>query len=118
MGASGTFDITSQPFALHRLLATIQDLCCPSCEFVPVTDQTLIAAKIGPWMNLPLWLPDTPDHQDLFGINTDRAQPAGLCSRPLVKTLGPLLDWDRTRRDVPLATLLTAAQEARLLQNT
>lgn len=48
LGASGTFDITSQPCALLRLLTTIQDRCCASCEFVPVTDQTLIAAKIGP----------------------------------------------------------------------
>lgn len=113
--ASGIFNITSQPFDLFHLFSEIQALSGTPSTLVPLSDQAFVDAKVGPWMNLPLWLPDDPDHAHFFDISTARARAAGLTTRPLDQTLCPLLDWDRTRRTMPLATGLTPAQEALLL---
>jgi 2'-hydroxyisoflavone reductase len=113
--ASGIFNVTSTPFDLFHLFSEIQALSGTPSTLVPLPDQAFVEAKVGPWMNLPLWLPDDPDHTYFFDISTTRARTAGLTTRPLDQTLCPLLDWDRARRTIPLATGLTPAQEALLL---
>ena len=113
--ASGIFNVTSNPFELFSLLDEIQTLSGTASTLIPLPDQAFIDAGVGPWMNLPLWLPDTPDHAYFFDITTARACGIGLKTRPMAQTLCPLLDWDRTRRTIPLATGLTTAQEAQLL---
>jgi 2'-hydroxyisoflavone reductase len=114
-GASGVFNVTSQPFPLAILLDTTRALSGSDATFVPLSDETLLNAGIGPWMNLPLWLPDTPEYRHFFAVPTLRASAAGLRIRPLADTLQPLLEWDRTRRDIALQCGLTAGQEAALL---
>ena len=113
--ASGIFNVTSLPFDLFELLNAIETLTGTKPTLVERPDQAFVDAQVGPWMNLPLWLPDDPDHAYFFDITTARARAAGLTTRPLAQTLGPLLDWDRSRRVIPLATGLTATQEAQLL---
>ena len=99
-GGSGVYNATSLPFALFRLLETLQDLSGTPSSLVPLPDRAFLDAGVGPWKNLPLWLPDDPDHAHFFGITTARARAAGLTTRPLAQTLAGLLDWDRTRRAI------------------
>ena len=114
-GGAGIYNVTSQPFALFSLLKTLQALSGTPSTLAPLPDQAFVDADVGPWMNLPLWLPDDPEHRYFFDITTARARAAGLTTRPLDRTLRPLLDRDRGRRKIALATGLTAAQEAALL---
>ena len=112
---SSIFNVTSTPFQLDTLLQAINRLSGAKASFVPLPDQTLLDAAVGPWMNLPLWLPGGPEHAHFFDIPTAKARAIGLKTRPLDDTLAPLLDWDRARRDVALSTGLSADQEALLL---
>lgn len=58
----------------------------------------LLEQKVGPWMELPLWLP--PDDGGLFTVDLSRAAAAGLVSRPVLGTVQDTLQW---RRTVPAA---------------
>jgi 2'-hydroxyisoflavone reductase len=114
-GASGLYNVTSTPTSFADVLDLTRSLAGSSARFVTLSDQAFLDAEVGPWMNLPLWLPASHEHARFFGISTARATAAGLCIRPLTETLRPLLDWDRSRRDVPLGCALTAEQEKALL---
>jgi 2'-hydroxyisoflavone reductase len=114
-GQSGIFNVAGDPIPLYSVLDAIRDLSGSDARFIPCSDQALLDAGIGPWINFPLWLPDTPDTAHFFGIGTGRAKSAGLRTRPLAETLGPLITWDRSRRNQPLTCGLTPEQEQALL---
>ena len=82
-----------------------------------VDDAFLVAQGVGPWMELPLWIPATDEA--LKGFMTekiDKALAAGLTFRPLEDTIRATLDWDRTRpKDAPRAAGLAPDRERELL---
>ncbi len=58
-----------------------------------VAEDLLLAEEVGPWIELPLWLPE--EHNGIFAVKNDRAVAAGLRFRPLAETVGDTLAWDR-----------------------
>ena len=62
-------------------------------QAVPVAEAFLLEHAVGPWSELPLWLP-THDAQvaGLYRIDTARAAAHGLRTRPLRETVGGVLD--------------------------
>jgi 2'-hydroxyisoflavone reductase len=61
-------------------------------RLVWVDDRTLLDAGVGPWMELPLWLPGD-ESAGLLRADISRALDAGLTFRPLEETARDTLAW-------------------------
>ncbi len=83
-----------------------------------VDDATLLAREVGPWMEMPFWIPETDaDMAGLMRCDNGKARAAGLTFRPLAETIEATLDWDATRPvDAPREAGLAAAKEAEILR--
>ena len=58
-----------------------------------VGDEALLGAGAGPWMELPLWLPDQPEYAGFLRLDLSRARAAGLTTRPLGETFRDTAAW-------------------------
>jgi 2'-hydroxyisoflavone reductase len=77
-GRSGTFNVTNEGVPWGELLA--------GGEVTWVSDEFLQEHGVGPWLELPLWLPDA-DWAGMHETDVGRAVAAGLRFRPLDETL-------------------------------
>ena len=77
-GRSGTFNVTNEGVPWGELLGVT--------EVTWVPDEFLQEHDVGPWMELPLWLPD-PAWAGMHATDVSRAVAAGLRFRPLAETL-------------------------------
>jgi 2'-hydroxyisoflavone reductase len=93
-GPGGPLNATGpvEPLTMRRALERIRDGVGADCTFVWVDDEALLAAGVGPWMELPLWLPGT-DHAGMLRADISRARAAGLTFRPLEETARDTLAW-------------------------
>ena len=89
---SGVFNGTG-PAETLTLGDTLERIA-PDAELVWVDDETLIAAGVGPWMELPLWLPGD-EYAGMLAADVSRAVAAGLTFRPLEETARDTLAWSR-----------------------
>ena len=70
----------------------------PPARLVWAPDEWLLAHKVGPWMELPLWIPEfDPESAGFFDENCAKARAAGLTFRSLEETVRATLDWARAR---------------------
>ncbi|WP_405012714.1 NAD-dependent epimerase/dehydratase family protein [Kitasatospora sp. NBC_01539] len=79
------------------LLQACVDATGAEAELVPVDDDTLLAAGVQPWTELPLWTPDNPDWAGIWQADTSRARAAGLRTRPVEETVHDTWAWLRRR---------------------
>jgi 2'-hydroxyisoflavone reductase len=86
----GIFNATgpAEPLTLGETLARI----APGADLVWVEDAALLEAGVGPWMELPLWLPGE-EYGGLMRADIARALTAGLTFRPLEETARDTLAW-------------------------
>ncbi|MEM7356398.1 MAG: NAD-dependent epimerase/dehydratase family protein [Acidobacteriota bacterium] len=66
-----------------------------NATFTWVDEDFLAEREIGPWLQLPLWLPE--ESNGFFAVTNDKAIAAGLEFRPLRETIRDTLAWDRER---------------------
>ncbi|MEZ4648017.1 MAG: NAD-dependent epimerase/dehydratase family protein [Candidatus Eisenbacteria bacterium] len=68
-----------------------------------VTEQFLEEKEVGAWMELPLWVPVSPDSVGFSRISIEKAKRDGLRFRPLEETVRDTLAWFRAQpaRDWP-----------------
>ena len=87
---SGIFNATgpAEPLTLAETLERIGG----AHRLVWVADRTLFDAGVGPWMELPLWLPGD-EYAGLLRADVSRAIAAGLTFRPLEETARDTLTW-------------------------
>jgi 2'-hydroxyisoflavone reductase len=113
-GVAGTFNATSEPVTLERVLAA-----CGDAELVWVDEGFLVEQGVQPWMELPLWV--TGADVAFLEMDVSKAVAAGLRFRPLEDTARDTLAWAREtgRQLVTVAPYGTAgldpAREAELL---
>jgi len=88
-GTSGVFNATgpAQPLTLGETLER-----SGGGDLTWVDEQTLLDAGVGPWMELPLWLPGD-DYAGMLRADISRALAAGLTFRPLEETARDTLAW-------------------------
>jgi len=108
-GLSGAFNVTSPPFPMRELLA-----CCEgAAAFTHVDERWLVERGVGPWVELPLWIP-TYDRDWRCFMQTDvsKAVAAELTFRPLEQTARGALE----HAEVVEGVGLTPEREAQLLK--
>jgi 2'-hydroxyisoflavone reductase len=60
-----------------------------------VPDRVLLDAGVEPWMELPMWAPDTPELAAIWQVSGDRAVRTGMRYRPLADTVRDTWLWLR-----------------------
>jgi len=86
-------------------------------EIAWVEDQALLDAGVEIYADLPMWVPDEPEHVWLHEIDPQPAIDAGLRLRPLDETIADTLRWHHEHRDDPgrAGFRMTRSREQELL---
>jgi 2'-hydroxyisoflavone reductase len=110
----GVYNATGETITLEQLLDECRDVS-GDAEIVWVPSERLVAAGVGEWMELPLWIV-TPAYAATHRTDVSKAKRAGLRFRPLAKTISDTLAWD-AERGIPRAegVGLTPEREQELL---
>jgi len=87
-GVSGTFNATGEPMTLGSVLEA-----CGISQPAWVDEAFLLEQGVGPWMELPLWLPAADEA--FLQMTVAKAVAAGLSFRPLEETVRDTLAWAR-----------------------
>jgi 2'-hydroxyisoflavone reductase len=114
-GLGGVWNVAGRPMPMQDLLDTIRVATGSAGELRWLPPAAFEAARAAPWTDVPLMAPDVPAFRHFLEVDAGRARAAGLTTRPLADTLGPLAEWDRGRRDVDLTCGMSAEQEERVL---
>ncbi|MHB8647292.1 MAG: SDR family oxidoreductase [Thermomicrobiales bacterium] len=95
-GRTGVFNAKGPDYSLTMgdLLATCKAVSGSDARFVWVSEEFLLGQQVGPWMELPLWLPATMNA--INSARSDKAYAAALTFRPLSATVRDTLAWDAT----------------------
>jgi len=93
-GPGGVYNATGPvpPLTMRKTLERISAAVGGDAQLVWKDDETLLAAEVGPWMELPLWLPGE-DYAGMARADVSRAVAAGLTFRPLEETARDTLAW-------------------------
>ena len=115
-GLKGIFNLTGQPLSMAFLLESCRSVTGSNAELVWIAEETINAAGIEAWTEVPLWLPSSDVQSKYFlEISAAKAFAHDLQVRPLDETLISILSWDRTRRTEPLKSGLPPLKETLLL---
>ena len=106
----GTYNATHPGVTRVELLDTCRTVAASDAEITWVDPAFLVEHEVGPWLELPLWLPD-PDAEYADRVDVSRALEAGLTFRPLEDTVRGALEEAETTEGVGL----TPKREAELL---
>jgi 2'-hydroxyisoflavone reductase len=87
LGEAGTFNAVCEPVSFAALLAACRDVATADATVTWVDSAFLTTEGVGPWKELPLWLPDEPEAARFMEAVATRAHAAGLRHRPLVETV-------------------------------
>jgi len=103
------------------LVAACQDEAAergaPELQVTPVAESFLLAQRVEPWSELPLWLPsEDPDNHAQSRVDIQRAERTRLTTRPLEQTVAAVMDEGvPAEGDARRHGKLTRAREAELL---
>ncbi|MET0844488.1 MAG: NAD-dependent epimerase/dehydratase family protein [Mycetocola sp.] len=94
-GLSGPFNVVTPVGAttMGDLLGACVDATGSPAQLHWVGADTVLAAGIEPWMDLPVWLPPGDDHESMHGADVTRALDAGLTFRPVGETVADTWAW-------------------------
>lgn len=94
-GLGGAFDVTGPAGrdTWGDLLELSAGTTGAGGRLVWTDDQRVLDAGVGPWTELPMWLPPDPDYAHFFDVSTGRARSAGLSCRPLAETVADTWTW-------------------------
>ncbi|MDB4895681.1 MAG: uncharacterized protein JWN15_1943 [Firmicutes bacterium] len=97
---AGVFNVTGPDYGLtmERVLSTCKMVIGSDATFTWVPEEFLLAQKVGPWLEMPLWATDADS--GIGQSNVSKALAAGLTFRPLADTVQATLSWDGTRPSV------------------
>jgi len=101
-GHGGTLNVTGPdgPMTFEQMVFGIRAAVANRVDFVPVPEETVLAKSLGPWMELPLWVPQSPETAGIGTASNAKALALGLSFRPLAVTARDTIDWfAKTRAD-------------------
>lgn len=90
----GTFNACGpqEPHTIQAVLDTAKDVSGSDANFVHVDEKWLLENEVGPWMELPLWIP-SPEGQAMMNMDVQRGIDAGMRFRPLAETIRDTYTW-------------------------
>ena len=96
---TGIFNATGpdHPLTMGDVLTTANGVGGQHAEFQWLPEQFLLEHEVRPWMELPLWVPDTPEYAGFATVDCRKAITTGLIFRPLEATVRDTLAWASTR---------------------
>lgn len=98
-GAAGAFNVVAPPG--HATMGDLLEACVSTtgnaAELVWLTPEQVAESGVGPWTELPVWLPPGHESAGLHDCDVSRALAAGLEVRPLADTVADTWQW--VRRD-------------------
>ncbi len=106
-----TFHLTGEPMTIAAMLDAIQAQTGKAISIAYHPLETFTQAGQRHWTDLPLIVPDNPAFAQMLNVSTQKAQAAGLATRPLAETVRAVLAWDRENRDQALGCGMSAAAE-------
>jgi 2'-hydroxyisoflavone reductase len=96
-GIQGTFNVVGphphNPLTMEQLLVTCKRATGSDATFTWVPADFLAAHEVGPWMQMPNWLPAEGEYAGFGTRNVDKAVAAGLTFRPMTETIIDTLQW-------------------------
>jgi 2'-hydroxyisoflavone reductase len=98
--AAGVFNATGPalPLPLGDLLETCRNVSGSDAQFTWVDEAFLLSQSVQPWMELPLWIPESdPESAGMNQTSVQKALQAGLTFRALEETVKDTLTWADTR---------------------
>ena len=111
---SGPFNATgpAQPTSAAAVLAVCKEVAGSDGELVWVAEEFLLARDVGPWMELPLWVPASdPEHALIHQAGIGKALAEGLRFRPLEQTVRDTLEWANARDGAGTGTVAMGGTE-------
>jgi 2'-hydroxyisoflavone reductase len=101
---------------MQSLLETCRDVSNSSAAITWVDEEFLLREKVGPWMELPLWIPENdPEAAGFYTFSSRKAAAAGLSIRAVEDTVRAVLDWLPQRGDKAWRAGLALEREQSLL---
>jgi 2'-hydroxyisoflavone reductase len=115
-GRTGTYNAVAPAVPLARVLEAARSEAGTGgrAEIVWVPWEFLEAQEVGPWTDLPAWVPAPMSR--LLSANGARAAGAGLRSRPIEAVVADIAAWDRDRAGEPLRAGMSRSREADLIR--
>jgi 2'-hydroxyisoflavone reductase len=118
---TGVYNATGPDYDLTigRLFDVCRDVSGGDARFTWVAEGFLGEKELGPWIELPLWIPESDaDMVGFADVDCARAIAAGLTFRDLAATVRDTLAWDATRPpDHEWHAGLKPQREAQLLRD-
>jgi 2'-hydroxyisoflavone reductase len=95
--ATGVYNATGPdyPVTMAHALEVMRAVSESNASFTWIPDEFLERHEVGPWMETPLWIPESAGG-GLGEVKCDRAFAAGLAFRPLQETVRDTLAWRAT----------------------
>ena len=78
-------------FTLQQVVETTAQCLNNHVEFIPVTEDFLLEQGVGAWIELPLWIPQSPEMQGFYTHSVQRAINNGLKITPLKSTIEKII---------------------------
>jgi len=98
---TGVYNATGpeKPFALGKLLDESRKISGSDATFTWVPEEFLLEKEVGPWMELPMWIPSNMEGigQGLMQVSVAKAVQDGLSFRPLEDTIQDTLAFAAAR---------------------
>jgi 2'-hydroxyisoflavone reductase len=120
---TGAFNATGPTMTMRWLLETIRDVVGGDARFTWVPDEVLVAHAVGPYSEMPFWLPASMGARP---VEVRRAVDRGLVFRPFADTVRDTWAWLRSgweaeasvreNRRLRVPGGMTAEREALLLE--
>lgn len=117
-GVAGPFNSVGPhpPVTMQEVLAACMSNAPSGSEVVWVSEDHLLSNEVGPWTELPLWIPtDAEGMRRMMAADVSRAVASGLTFRPIAETVDDTLAWDRERGMPDLKAGLAPEKEERVL---
>lgn len=91
----GAYNLVSKPghATMGQLLDDCVEVTGSGAELRWRDPETILAAGIEPWTDLPIWLPPGEVHDTMYGGDVSKAFAAGLRCRPLTDTVADTWAW-------------------------